>query len=106
MLFLNIVMDSLGSLALATELPEKELLNEKPVNDNAAIICPGMIRDITGSCVYSLIVLVLMMYSDVLCYTPSQIGVAKKMTYRITSMYNFFVFSQIFNMVPCRRFRN
>ena len=38
MLWVNLIMDSLGSLALATEPPYNELLNRKPTNRNESII--------------------------------------------------------------------
>ena len=38
MLWVNLIMDSLGSLALATEPPYEELLNRKPTNRKEFII--------------------------------------------------------------------
>ena len=38
MLWVNLIMDSLGSLALATEPPYNELLDKKPTNRNESII--------------------------------------------------------------------
>jgi len=38
MLWVNLIMDSLGSLALATEPPYDELLNKKPTDRNESII--------------------------------------------------------------------
>lgn len=39
-------MDSLGSLALATEGPTKDVLDSKPVHKSASLITPGMLRNI------------------------------------------------------------
>ena len=38
MLWVNMIMDSLGSLALATESPHRILLNRKPANRNEFIV--------------------------------------------------------------------
>ena len=39
-------MDSLGSLALATEGPAPDVLNAKPVHKSASLLTPGMVRNI------------------------------------------------------------
>jgi len=39
-------MDSLGSLALATESPTKDVLDAKPIHKSASLLTPGMVRNI------------------------------------------------------------
>lgn len=46
MLWVNLIMDSLGSLALATEPPHESLLNRKPYRRNDSIISPRMWKHI------------------------------------------------------------
>jgi len=48
MLWVNLVMDTLASLALATEPPTEELLNRKPYGRTKFIISPIMFRTIVG----------------------------------------------------------
>lgn len=40
MLWVNLIMDSLASLALATEVPSEELLDLKPFSPSASLISP------------------------------------------------------------------
>lgn len=52
MLWVNLIMDTLAALALATEPPSEELLNEKPYTRNEKIVTPVMWRNITGQGIY------------------------------------------------------
>lgn len=44
-------MDSLGSLALATEPPNENLLDREPYNKNDSIISKKMLKHISGTAV-------------------------------------------------------
>ena len=57
MLWINLVMDTLAALALATEPPSDELLERRPINKNDYIITLTMIKHIVGQAIYQLIVL-------------------------------------------------
>lgn len=46
LLWVNLIMDSLGSLALATEGPSKDVLKAKPVHRSASLVTPGMLRNV------------------------------------------------------------
>ena len=59
MLWINLIMDSLGSLALATEPPYDELLNRQPTKRNESIINGKMWKHIL---LQSLIQLILLVY--------------------------------------------
>jgi Ca2+-transporting ATPase len=48
MLWINLIMDSLAALALATEPPREALLKLKPVKKTDYIIAPLMIKHIIG----------------------------------------------------------
>jgi Ca2+-transporting ATPase len=48
MLWINLIMDSLAALALATEPPKESLLKLKPVKKTDYIITPLMIKHIAG----------------------------------------------------------
>ncbi|KEP67119.1 UNVERIFIED_CONTAM: calcium-translocating P-type ATPase, PMCA-type protein [Hammondia hammondi] len=57
MLWVNLIMDSFASLALATEPPTDELLNRKPHSRHDYLISKVMFRNIVGQSVYQLIVM-------------------------------------------------
>lgn len=48
MLWVNLIMDTFASLALATEPPADELLDRKPHNRNEYIISRKMAKHIIG----------------------------------------------------------
>lgn len=52
MLWVNLIMDTLAALALATEPPSEELLNDKPYSRTEKIVTPVMWRNITGQALY------------------------------------------------------
>ena len=58
MLWVNLIMDSLGSLALATEPPYESLLNRYPTKKNESIINGIMWKHIIIQSIFELIVLV------------------------------------------------
>lgn len=52
MLWVNLIMDTLGALALATEEPTEELLNRKPIPRKEHLINSGMWRNIIGHAIW------------------------------------------------------
>ena len=60
MLWINLIMDSLGSLALATEPPYDELLNRKPTKKNESIINGKMWKHILFQSLIQLLLLLLL----------------------------------------------
>jgi len=64
LLWVNLIMDSLGSLALATEIPNDSLLLRKPYSRNASIISPRMIKNIGMAALYQLIVVFFLLYGQ------------------------------------------
>ena len=62
MLWVNLIMDTLASLALATEMPTPELLLRKPYGRTKALISETMLRNILGQAIYQLTILFGLMY--------------------------------------------
>jgi calcium-translocating P-type ATPase len=72
MLWVNLVMDSLGSLALATEKPGRHLLQRKPYGRNKSMINRNMAFNILGQSFYQLgVVLLIMFYGEIMFYYDS-----------------------------------
>ena len=57
MLWINLIQDTLASLALATEPPSEQLLKRKPYGRKSKVISRIMVRNIVGQGVYQLAVL-------------------------------------------------
>ena len=62
MLWVNLIMDTLASLALATEMPTPELLLRKPYGRTKALISRTMAKNILGQAVYQLVITFGMMF--------------------------------------------
>jgi Ca2+ transporting ATPase len=63
MLWVNLIMDTLASLALATELPSEELLNRKPYGRTKPLISRTMMKNIIGHAVYQLVVILVILFA-------------------------------------------
>lgn len=57
MLWVNLIMDTLASLALATEMPTEELLKRKPYGRTSPLISRTMCKNILGHAFYQLTIL-------------------------------------------------
>ena len=62
MLWVNLIMDTLGALALGTEMPTDELLERKPYKRDASLISRPMWRNILVQSTYQLILLFVLMF--------------------------------------------
>lgn len=57
MLWVNLIMDTLASLALATEMPTPDLLLRKPYGRTKPLISRTMMKNIIGQAIYQLSVI-------------------------------------------------
>ncbi len=64
MLWVNLVMDTLASLALATEPPSAELLNRKPYGREKSIISITMSKNMLGMFIYQISILFGLVYGS------------------------------------------
>ena len=62
MLWVNLIMDTCGALALATEPPSNDLLLDKPHPINESILNPVMYRNIIGQAFYQIVVLLTLLF--------------------------------------------
>eukprot|EP00245_Coleochaete_scutata_P007397 TRINITY_DN2270_c0_g2_i1.p1 TRINITY_DN2270_c0_g2~~TRINITY_DN2270_c0_g2_i1.p1 ORF type:complete len:837 (+),score=176.86 TRINITY_DN2270_c0_g2_i1:299-2512(+) len=99
LLWVNLIMDTLGALALATMAPTDELLERKPVGRRDPIITNVMWRNIFGQAIYQLILLMVLEFKgeEILGLKGSKAGDVNR-----TMIFNTFVFCQIFNEINSR----
>ncbi|THU66007.1 hypothetical protein C4D60_Mb05t09670 [Musa balbisiana] len=96
LLWVNMIMDTLGALALATEPPNDNMMERPPVRRNESFITKIMWRNIIGQSIYQLIVLgVLMIDGKKLV----RIEGPDSDTILNTFIFNTFVFCQVFNEI-------
>ena len=62
MLWVNLIMDTLASLALATEPPSEELLERMPYGRTKPLISRTMMKNILGHTIYQLIVIFVLLF--------------------------------------------
>ena len=62
MLWINLIMDSLAALALATEPPTEELLNRHPYKKTDYIISPVMFKHMIGQAIFQITVVMIFVF--------------------------------------------
>merc|ERR1712127_1135332 len=131
MLWVNLIMDTFASLALATEPPTPDLLNRMPYSRNQPFISKRMAVNILGHAAYQMVMIFGMLWGPSLvpCYkqcwtsddpknvtqvatTVFQVGVAPNDKWdggvanpseHFTVIFNAFVMMQIFNEINARK---
>ena len=109
MLWVNLIMDSFVSLALATEDPTDALLDRKPYSRDASILTPMMLLNIFSQSIFQIIVLtVIIFYGDYIFGVPSDRDLEhftwnNVNGYHFTIFFNIFVYMQVFNSINARK---
>lgn len=63
MLWVNLIMDTMAALALATEPPAKDVLQRQPYKKDAPIVTGVMWRNVFGHAFYQIIALIVIMFT-------------------------------------------
>ncbi|KAF9114743.1 hypothetical protein BGX27_009967 [Mortierella sp. AM989] len=122
LLWVNLIMDTLAALALATDPPTPDLLDRQPEPRTAPLISFTMWKMILGQSILQLVVTFVLKYKgmDILGYydLPSDLAarpdadlirtpyITFKEQELNTMVFNTFVFLQIFNEINSRRLDN
>eukprot|EP00792_Barthelona_sp_PAP020_P007122 TRINITY_DN3112_c0_g2_i3.p1 TRINITY_DN3112_c0_g2~~TRINITY_DN3112_c0_g2_i3.p1 ORF type:complete len:1000 (-),score=272.15 TRINITY_DN3112_c0_g2_i3:2107-5106(-) len=102
LLWVNLIMDTMAALALATEPPIESLLHRKPTSSEESIISPLMWIHISVQAVYQLIILLFFVYtSDT--FFPPEFTFHGDQSVELSFIFNTFVFLQVFNEFNARR---
>ncbi|KAL3316200.1 ATPase, Ca transporting, plasma membrane [Cichlidogyrus casuarinus] len=108
MLWVNLIMDTLASLALATEQPTEELLERAPYGRTKPLINQAMWKNIIGQSIYQLTVLCyLIWHGEVLLDVDSGRASPEDHpsgpTEHFTVIFNTFVMMTLFNELNARK---
>ncbi|XP_044008548.1 plasma membrane calcium-transporting ATPase 2 isoform X2 [Aphidius gifuensis] len=105
MLWVNLIMDTLASLALATELPTPDLLLRKPHGRTKPLISRTMMKNILGQAVYQLTVIFgLLFVGDKFLDIPTGVKSTSKIpNQHFTIIFNTFVMMTMFNELNARK---
>ncbi|KAJ9052459.1 plasma membrane calcium [Entomophthora muscae] len=102
LLWVNLIMDTLAALALATDPPVEDVLHRPPSPRNANLITSEMWKMILGQAIFqSAICLILFYYGPSFYNDNIDDNLEKSILH--TLIFNSFVFLQIFNQLNCRR---
>ena len=102
LLWVNLIMDTLAALALATDAPTRTILNRPPEPKSAPLITINMWKMISGQAIYQLVVTFVLYFagSRIFNYGPDRQAELDAM------VFNTFVWMQIFNEFNNRRLDN
>ncbi|ULT94267.1 hypothetical protein L3Y34_003619 [Caenorhabditis briggsae] len=106
MLWINLIMDTLASLALATEQPTDELLERKPYGRKKSLISRTMVKNILCHAIYQLIIIfVIFFYGDTIFGIPTGLyaPLFAPPSQHFTLVFNAFVMMTVFNEINARK---
>ncbi|KAI8991117.1 PMCA-type calcium-translocating P-type ATPase [Mycotypha africana] len=104
LLWVNLIMDTLAALALATEPPTQDLLHRKPISKFAHLINYRMAKMIGGQAIFQVLINLIVMYMGPRVFHLSDSAYDQAVLR--TMVFNIFVFLQVFNEINCRRIDN
>ncbi|KAI1732668.1 e1-E2 ATPase domain-containing protein [Ditylenchus destructor] len=106
MLWVNLIMDTLASLALATELPTDELLNRKPYGRTSPLISKRMLVNIVGHALYQMAILFWLVFAGETFFDVKSgryAALHSPPTEHFTIVFNSFVMTTLFNEINARK---
>lgn len=106
LLWVNLIMDTLAALALATDAPTDEVLDRPPDNRKKSLITPTMWKMIFGQALYQLGVTFVLHFAGRQLFNYPE-NLSPKDDKRLSAfVFNTFVWMQFFNMFVNRRLDN
>jgi len=104
LLWVNLIMDTMAALALATEPPTDILLERKPHRKTDSLISFQMWKMVIGQSIFQVGVNLFLLYYGTTLFSLS--GNENERIISRTIVFNTFVFMQVFNELNCRRIGN
>ncbi|CAJ1945186.1 unnamed protein product [Cylindrotheca closterium] len=109
LLWVNLLMDALASLALASEPPVDALLEKPPVNRSDSMITKRMWANMLGHATYQIIVVMVLLFEGPTILNIIDGHIMERQfgenSYHYTLIFNAFVWMQLFNEVNCRNLK-
>uniref|UniRef100_A0A8C3AHX0 Calcium-transporting ATPase n=1 Tax=Cyclopterus lumpus TaxID=8103 RepID=A0A8C3AHX0_CYCLU len=106
MLWVNLIMDTLASLALATEPPTESLLLRRPYGRNKPLISRTMMKNILGHAVYQLVIIFTLLFAGEKIFdidNGRNSPLHSPPSEHYTIVFNVFVMMQLFNEINARK---
>ncbi|KAI8897268.1 hypothetical protein BC833DRAFT_527276, partial [Globomyces pollinis-pini] len=104
LLWVNLIMDTMAALALATDDPTPELLQRKPEGRSDSLVNHVMSKQIVGQALFQCLVCLILYFNGPTWFPDSRTGhdVPAGGYVTATIVFNTFIFCQLFNEVNCR----
>ncbi|XP_067360384.1 plasma membrane calcium-transporting ATPase 2 isoform X2 [Channa argus] len=106
MLWVNLIMDTFASLALATEPPTESLLRRRPYGRNKPLISSTMTKNILGHGAYQLIIIFTLLFVGEKIFdidSGRNAPLHSPPSEHYTIIFNTFVMMQLFNEINARK---
>uniref|UniRef100_A0A8C7YG58 Calcium-transporting ATPase n=1 Tax=Oryzias sinensis TaxID=183150 RepID=A0A8C7YG58_9TELE len=106
MLWVNLIMDTLASLALATEPPTESLLLRRPYGRDKPLISRTMMKNILGHAVFQLIIIFTLLFAGEVLFdidSGRNAPLHSPPSEHYTIVFNVFVMMQLFNEINARK---
>ncbi|KAG8436238.1 hypothetical protein GDO86_007367 [Hymenochirus boettgeri] len=106
MLWVNLIMDTFASLALATEPPTESLLLRRPYGRNKPLISRTMMKNILGHAVYQLVLIFTLLFAGEELFnidSGRNAPLHSPPSEHYTIIFNTFVMMQLFNEINARK---
>uniref|UniRef100_A0A672K5Q9 Calcium-transporting ATPase n=1 Tax=Sinocyclocheilus grahami TaxID=75366 RepID=A0A672K5Q9_SINGR len=106
MLWVNLIMDTFASLALATEPPNEALLLRKPYGRNNPLISRTMMKNILGHAVFQLTIIFTLLFVGEKIFdidSGRNAPLHSPPSEHYTIIFNTFVLMQLFNEINARK---
>ena len=104
LIYINLIMDILGALALASTRPTTDIAQERAGQGN--IMTPFMYRQIFGCMLGMIAIMMVVMYGSSaifdLSYKKSDPALEGEKRLHFTLVWNTFIFLNVFNLINCR----
>lgn len=105
LLWINLIMDTLAALALATDPASPELLKRKPGNKNSPLISTDMVKMILGQALVQIAFILTLYFAGKQLLNMDaidELGRIQEDNLLRALIFNTYVFLQLFNLPNCR----
>ncbi|KAI6861091.1 calcium-translocating P-type ATPase, partial [Hortaea werneckii] len=107
LLWINLIMDTMAALALATDPPSRRILDRKPDPKSAPLISTTMWKMIIGQAIYQLVVTLVLYFAGPRILDGILGGNSEEEQLELQALvFNTFTWMQIFNALNNRRLDN
>ena len=99
LLWVNLIMDTFGALALATDTPDHDILTDKPVRKRSSVLTTHMKFYVLCQSAYQIILLIIYMVVYPIVFSPTE----NSLNNQQTMIFTQFVILQVFNEILARQ---